>query len=176
MPLCLNKVATGVPEGRCAPIINPMSHPQERIETDVKAAMKSGDKERLGTLRMLLAEIKNERIRQGDELDEDAFVPLVRKGIKQRHEAAEKYRAGGREETAAKEEREAAILEEYLPQQMSEDEVRAEVESYAAEHDLSGMGDMGRLMGAMMGKLGTRADGGTVNKVARDVLTSRAES
>lgn len=137
--------------------------------------MKSGDKERLATLRMLLAEIKNERIRKGDELSEDDFVPLVRKGIKQRHEAAEKYRAGDREETAAKEEREAAILEEYLPQQLSEEEVRGEVESYAAEHDLSGMGDMGRLMGAMMGKLGTRADGGTINKVAREVLTSRAE-
>lgn len=164
-----------MPEGQRHPYNRGMTNPQQRIESDVKAAMKSGDKERLATLRMLLAEIKNERIRKGGELDEDDFVPLVRKGIKQRQEAAEKYRDGGREETAAKEEREAEILEGYLPQQLSEEEIRAEVESYAAEHDLAGMGDMGRLMGAMMGKLGTRADGGTINKIARDVLTSRAE-
>lgn len=151
-----------------------MSDPQERIQADLKTALKAGDKERLATLRMLLAEIKNERIRLGDAVDEAAFVPLVRKGIKQRHEAAETYRTGGREETAEKEEREAAILEGYLPQQLGEAEIRAEVESFAADNDLAGMGDMGRLMGAMVKKLGTRADGGTINRIAREVLAERA--
>lgn len=149
-----------------------MSDPQTRIESDLKAAMKAGDKERLATLRMLLAEIKNERIRRGSDLDEEAFVAAVRRGVKQRAEAAEQYRKGGREESAEKEEREAAILETYLPQQADEDEIRAEIERFVAQHDLSGPAAMGRVMGAMMQHFGARADGATVNRIARSVLGS----
>ena len=112
-----------------------MSDPQERIESDLKTAMKAGEKERVGTLRMLLAEIKNERIRRGAAIDEEAFTGLLRKGVKQRHEASEQFRAGGREESAAKEEREAAMLEDYLPDQAGEAEVRAAVERFVADNE-----------------------------------------
>ncbi len=88
-----------------------MSTPQTTVETDLRAAMKAGDKERVATLRMLLSEVKNERIRRGPEVDEAAFVGRVRKAIKQRHEASEQFTKGDRPELAAKEEREAAILE-----------------------------------------------------------------
>jgi hypothetical protein len=147
-----------------------MSEPRQRVESDLKAAMKAGERERLATLRMLVADIDNERIRRGSAVDEEAFVPLVRRGIKQRHEAAEQYRKGGREESAAKEEREAEILGAYLPQQAADAEVRAAVERLVAEQGLSGSADMGRVMGAMMKHFGTRADGATVNRIAREVL------
>ena len=98
--------------------------PQQRIEADVKAALKAGDKERLATLRLLLTEIKNEKIRRMGEVDEAGFVSLVRKAIKQREEAAVQYKAGGREESAAKEESEAKILAGYLPAQVDEGQIR----------------------------------------------------
>ena len=145
--------------------------PQERIESDVKTALKAGEKERLSTLRMLLAEIKNERIRLGRELDEAGFVAAVRKGIKQRKESAEQFRNGAREESAAKEEREAAILEEYLPQQADEAEIRAAVERFVADQGLAGPAAMGRVMAAMIQHFGPRADGATINRIVRRVLT-----
>src|SRR5690242_14213836 len=94
--------------------------PQQRIESDVKAAMKSGEKDKLSTLRMLLTEIKNERIRKGGDVDEAGFVSLVRKAIKQREDSVSQYRSGGREELAAKEEAEITTLNAYLPAQVDE--------------------------------------------------------
>lgn len=146
--------------------------PQQRVEQDLKEAMKAGDKPRVSTLRMLLTEIKNERIRKGSALDEGDLAPLVRKAIKQRHEAAEQFRKGGREESAESEEREAEILEAYMPEQADEEEIRAAVESFVAEHDLSGPAAMGRVMGAMMQHFGARADGSVVSRIARQVLGS----
>src|SRR3954463_9036340 len=112
--------------------------PQQRIEADVKTAMKAGDKERLSTLRMLLTEIKNERIRRGSEVDEAGFVSLVRKAIKQREDSVSQYRAGHREELAAKEEAEAKMLADYLPAQVDEAQIRAAIEAFVAERNLSG--------------------------------------
>jgi len=150
-----------------------MTTPQQRIESDLKTAMKAGDKERLSTLRMLLADVKNERIRRGGEVDEAGLVALVRKGIKQRHESAEQFRRGSREEQAAKEEREAEHLGEFLPQQASEEEVRAAVEELVEAEGLSGPAAMGRVMRATMERFGSRADGAVVNRLAREVLEAR---
>lgn len=147
--------------------------PQQRIEADLKNAMKAGEKERVGTLRMLLAELKNERIRRGEEVDEAGFTGLVRKGIKQREESAEQFDAGGRDEQAAKERREAEVLAVYLPAGPSETEVRSTVESYAAEHDLSGMAAMGQVMPAMIERFEGRADNAVLSKIVREVLSSR---
>lgn len=146
--------------------------PQQRIELDLRGAMKAGDKERVGTLRMLLAELKNERIRRGGEVDEAGFLTALRKGIKQREEAAEQFDQGSRPEQAAKERREAEILGSYLPAAPSEDEVRQAVEAYVAEHGLSGPQAMGRVMPAMIQRFEGRADNAVVSKVAREVLTS----
>lgn len=148
--------------------------PQQLIENDLKTALKARDKERVATLRMLLTEINNDRIRRGETVDEKAFVGLVRKAIKQRHEAAEQYDKGGREESAAKERHEAEILEEYLPKQAEEGEIRKAVEDFVAAEGLSGPGAIGPVMKAMMAKLGSRADGGTINRIARDVLERAA--
>ena len=149
-----------------------MSTPQERIEADVKAAMKSGDKEKLATLRMLLAEIKNDRIAAGKEVDEARFAALVRKAIKQRHEAASQFRAGGRDESAAKEEREAGQLEAYLPQAVPEEVLRAAVRELVERDELSGPAAIGKIMKELLPRFGTAVDGATLNRIAREELTS----
>ena len=146
-----------------------MAQPQERVQSDLKDAMKAGDKERTATLRMLLAEVKNERIRAGREVDEEAFLGVVQKGVKQRHDAAEQYRAAGREDLGEKEEREAKILGAYLPAPVSEDEVRAAIEELARAESL-GPKDLGKVMGAVLPRFKGRIDGKVVQRLAREVL------
>ena len=135
------------------PLMTTTIPPQQRIETDVKAALKAGEKEKLSTLRMLLGEIKNERIRRGGEVDETGFVSLVRKAIKQREEAATQYRAGQREELATKEEAEAKILAAYLPAQVDEGQIRAAIAELVASRGLSGPAAIG-LVGNTAGPAG----------------------
>jgi hypothetical protein len=148
--------------------------PQQRIEADVKSALKAGEKEKLSTLRMLLTEVKNERIRKGGEVDEAGFVGLVRKSIKQREEAATQYRQGGREELAAKEESELQILSAYLPAQVDEGQLRSAIEEFVAERGLSGPAAIGQTMKEMLSRFGTSADGATINRIAREVLAKPA--
>ncbi|MEM7052757.1 MAG: GatB/YqeY domain-containing protein [Acidobacteriota bacterium] len=147
-----------------------MSTPREQVQEDLKDALRSGEKERLGTLRMLLTEIKNEAIRRGDEVDDEGFTALLRKGIKQRREAAEQYRKGGRAELADKEEREIGHLEVYLPEQAGEEEIRKVITEIIAAGDLAGPKAMGVVMKETLARLGSRADGGTVSKLAREIL------
>ena len=146
--------------------------PQQRIEADVKAAMKAGEKDKLGTLRMLLTEIKNERIRRGSDVDEAGFVSLVRKAIKQREEAALQYRNGGREELAAKEDSEAKLRAGFLPAQVDEAQIRAAIQELVDAEGLSGPAAMGRIMKEMKARFGSSADGATLNRIAREMLAS----
>lgn len=147
--------------------------PQQRIETDLKAAMKAGEKEKVATLRMILAELKNERIRRGDEVDEAGFIAILRKAIKQREEAAEQYDKGGRAEQADHERREAAMLQaDYLPKGPSEEEIRTAVEEVIAAQGLSGMAAMGQVMPVVIQHFEGRADNAVISKIAREVLSS----
>jgi uncharacterized protein YqeY len=147
--------------------------PQQRIEADVKAAMKAGKKDDLSTLRMLLTEIKNERIRRQAEVDEDGFVSLVRKAIKQREEAAVQFHKGGREELAVKEESEKVFLATYLPAQVDEAQIRAAIAEVVAARGLSGPTAIGPMMKEMMARFGSAADGATINRLAREALTAK---
>ena len=147
-----------------------MSTPQETIQTQIKEALKAGDKERLSTLRLLLAAIKNETIRAGEEVDEAGFLKLVRKAIKQRKDSAEQYRKGDREELASKEEREAEILAAYLPPQVDEEELRSSIAALVESEGLAGPAAIGTIMKTMMAKYAGQTDGGTVNKIARKLL------
>ena len=148
--------------------------PQQRIEADLKTAMKAGEKERLSTLRLLLTEIKNEKIRRMGEVDEPGFVSLVRKAIKQREEAAAQYKAGGREELAAKEESEGKMLAEYLPAQVDEGQIRAAIQEVVAARGLSGPAAIGPIMKEMLARFGSAADGSLINRIAREVLAKPA--
>ncbi|HEX4954847.1 MAG TPA: GatB/YqeY domain-containing protein [Thermoanaerobaculia bacterium] len=150
-----------------------MSSPRETIEADLKTAMKAGEKERLGTLRMLLTEIKNDKIATGKEVDEARFAALVRKAIKQRHEAAAQFAAGGRAESAAKEQREAEILGAYLPKAVDEGELREAIRGFLTAQGLTGPAAIGPVMKEMLARFGTAADGATINRLAREELASR---
>ncbi len=146
-------------------------NPQQRIESEVKEALRGGEKEKLSTLRLLLSEIKNERIRTAEEVDEETFLRLVRKGIKQRKDSAEQYRKGSRAELAEAEEREAEYLLAYLPAQASEAELRAAIEGFVEAEGLSGPGAIGPVMKAMVARFSGRSDGGTISRIAKEVLS-----
>ncbi len=148
-----------------------MTTPQQQIGQDLTAAMKARDKEKVSTLRLLLTAIKNEHIRLGEEIDEVTFLNLVQKSIKQRQESIEQYRQGNREDLANKEEREAEILAVYLPPPAGEDEIRAAIEEFVAAEGLVGVKGMGAVMKEMLARFSGRTDGGTINRIARTILT-----
>lgn len=147
-----------------------MPNPHEKIQDEIKQALKAGDKERLATLRLLLTAIKNEKIRADEEVDEAGFLKIVRKAIKQRKDSAEQYRKGDREELASKEEREAEILDTYLPPQVDESELRSAIADLVEAEALAGPAAIGTIMKTMMARFAGQADGGTINKIAREVL------
>ena len=147
-----------------------MSTPKEILDRDIRAALKAGERERLGTLRMLLNEVDNTRIREQREVDDETFARLVRRGIKQREESAEQYEKGGRPELAAKERREIEVLEEYLPPEIDEEELRAAIDAILAELDETAPGAIGPVMREMMSRYAGRADGARINQLVRERL------
>jgi hypothetical protein len=149
----------------------PAGSPRADLERDVKEALRARDNERLQTLRMLLAEIKNKSIELGRDPDRDEFTGLVRKGIKQRQEAAQQYEQGKRPELRDKELREIGYLECYLPAQASEDDLRQAIRELVAERGLSGPSGIGPVMKEMMKRFGGAADGAMVNRLAREILS-----
>ncbi len=147
-----------------------MSDPRERIEADLRAARKARERQRVATLGMLLTAIDNERIRNGEAVDDTVFATLVQKAIKQRKEASAQYRQGGNDDRAEGEEREAEILAAYLPEQVDEEELRQAIREIVDAGELSGPAGIGRVMGQMMARYRGRADGGTINRLAREIL------
>ena len=147
-----------------------MGEVRERIEADLRAARKARDPERVATLGMLLTAIDNERIRGGQPVDETGLATLVQKAIKQRQEASEQFRRGDRDDRAQREEREAEILAAYLPEQVDEEELRRAIREIVEAGALSGPTGIGRVMGQMMARYRGRADGGTINRLAREIL------
>ena len=148
------------------------------IRDDIKAAtiaaMKGGDKETTGTLRLVQAAIKNRDIElrtASSQPDDDALVTeVLQKMIKQRRESVDLYRKGGREDRAAAEEAEITVIERFLPAQLSEDEARAAIEAIIAETGASSMKDMGRVMGEVKTKLGTAIEPARASALVRDML------
>ena len=134
--------------------------------------MKAGEKERLSVLRLLLTEVKNERIRLRGEVDEAAFNALLRRAIKQREESSAQYRKGNRPDLAGKEESEAALLAAYLPAQIGEEQIRAAIEELVAARGLSGAGALGAVMKESRQLFGGAADNATVSRIAREVLAA----
>jgi uncharacterized protein YqeY len=141
------------------------------INDQIKAAMLNGDKLRLETLRSIRAGIiEFEKNGSGKSLGEDEFVRIVTASAKKRKDAIEQFRANNREEAAAKEEQELAILMEFMPDQMSEADVAEEVRRLASELGASTPADFGKLMGAVMKTLKGKADGGLIQSTVKRVL------
>ena len=137
----------------------------EQVQDDVKAAMKAGDRERVAALRLILSELqKAEKEGDADEL------AVLRRERKRRHEAATAYREAGRAELAEAEESEAAVIEEYLPAELSDEELAAIVDGAIAETGAESPADMGQVMKAAMAKVDGRADGGRVSGMVKERL------
>jgi uncharacterized protein YqeY len=143
---------------------------QAKVEADLKAAMKSGDKRRVGTLRLLLSVLKNERINAGRELTREEAEAVVRRAVKQRKEAIALYEQGNRADLAAAEKEELAILEGYLPLAMPEAELEATVRAIIAEKGFSSARDVGQLMKELMARHRGRVDGKRAQEIARKIL------
>ena len=131
---------------------------KDRITDDMKGAMRARDAERLGTLRLLLAAIKQREVDERIELDDTAIVAVVDKLVKQRRDSIDAFTQGNRPDLADKEAAEMAVLQAYLPQRLTADEVQAAVAELVAGLGASGPGDMGRVMAAAKSSLGARAD------------------
>lgn len=153
---------------------------RQRITDDVKTAMKSGDKRRLGTLRLVTAAIKDRDLAAGidekgkptgrDAIGDQDILSVLQKMIKQRRESLETYRSAGRDDLADQESFEIAVIEEYLPKQMSEAEQRAAVVALVKEIGAAGPKDMGRVMAALKERFTGQMDFGKASALVKDAL------
>ena len=143
---------------------------QSNFEEDLKTAMKSGDKRRVGTLRLVIAALKNERIQAGRELTAEEVDAALRRAVKQRKDSIEQYAKGGRQDLVDAETEELAILEGYLPKGMSDDEVEAALKAVIAEKGFSSSKDVGLAMKELMARHKGRVDGKRAQEIARRLL------
>ncbi|HCN05149.1 MAG TPA: glutamyl-tRNA amidotransferase [Bacteroidetes bacterium] len=144
----------------------------ERITTDLKEAMKAGDKLRLETLRMIRASVLEfEKSGAGRPMTEDEEIAILNQASKKRRDAIEQFEKAGRTEMAEKERAELAIIAQYLPAQLSDDEIRAELATIIASMGATSPSDLGKVMGMAVKGLKGRADGSTIQRLARELLT-----
>ncbi|WP_406610470.1 GatB/YqeY domain-containing protein [Agarivorans sp. JK6] len=140
------------------------------LQDEQKAAMRAKDKFRLGTLRMLLAAVKQVEIDERITLDDDQILSIIVKQVKQRKDAAEQFTAAERQDLADKELAEIEILEAFLPQALSEQEVASLIEATIAQTGAAGMQDMGKVMGILKPQVQGRADMGAISAAVRSKL------
>ena len=143
---------------------------KDQITEDMKTAMRAKDSERLGTIRLLLAACKQREVDERIVLDDAAVVGLVDKLIKQRKDSIAAFEAAARQDLADKEAAEIVVLQAYLPQRMSADEVLAAVKAIVVELGASGPGDMGKVMGVVKTRLAGKAEMGSVSAAVKAAL------
>lgn len=142
----------------------------EKIRHDLIAAMKADGGVRVSALRMLLAALHNEEIKLRRELRDEDVGEIVKREAKQRRESIEGFQRGGREDLVDREEQELAILQEYMPKMMEEEEIETYADEAIAETGASEPKDLGRVMAVLMPRLAGKADGSTVNRIVRERL------
>lgn len=144
---------------------------ETQIPEELKTAMKAKDKVRVNTLRAILSGIKYLRAEGGhDEITDDDVITIINREVKKRRDSIEMYESNNRPELAENEKAEVAILMEYLPAQLTDDEIRVIITETIAEVGASGPGDKGKLMGALMPKVKGKADGKLVNTLVTELL------
>ncbi len=143
---------------------------KQRLTEDMKTAMKAGEKERLGTIRLINADIKRKEVDERIELDDAQVLAILEKMMKQRKDSVSQYEGAGREDLAAVERTEMAIIQQYLPAKLGEAEVLAAIDAVIAETGATGPADMGKVMGAIKAKLAGQADMGEVSKLIKQRL------
>ncbi len=142
-----------------------------RINDDVKTAMRSKDKDRLAVLRLITAAIKQIEVDQRITLDDDQVIAVLEKMLKQRKDSIEQFSKAGRDELVAQEAAEIEIIQQYLPEQLSEDEIRSLIDEAVSATGAASMKDMGKVMGLLKPKLAGRADMGLVSRIIKDQLS-----
>ena len=143
---------------------------KERITEDMKAAMRAKETDRLSTIRMLLAAVKQKEVDERVDVDDVMLVGIVDKLIKQRKDAIAQYTAAARQDLADKEAAEVVVLEAYLPARLSEAEIQSAMAAIVAELGAKGPGDMGKVMGAVKTQLAGKADMGLVSAAVKKAL------
>lgn len=143
---------------------------KQQITEDMKCAMKARQTEKLSTIRMLLAAMKQVEVDERVALDDNRIIAIITKMVKQRQDSVRIYREAGRNDMADKEAAEITVLQAYLPQQLSADEIAAAVDKAITQTGASGMSDMGKVMGVLKGELAGRADMAIVSRVLKEKL------
>ncbi|HEX77874.1 MAG TPA: GatB/YqeY domain-containing protein [Dehalococcoidia bacterium] len=146
---------------------------QERLREDLKEAIRQGDMPRRSAIRMVMAAITNAEKAQGTTLDDPGVLGIIAKQVKQRRESIEAFDKGGRSDLVGQETAELAVLEAYLPRQMSRDEIVAEARKVIEEVGARGPGDKGKVMPKLIAQLRGRAEGKDINAVVTELLGGR---
>lgn len=144
---------------------------KDKLAEEMKGAMKSQDKIRLSTLRMLLSAVKYKEIDLGKALTDEEVIETVTSSVKQRRDSIEQFSTAGRTDLVEKEEAELKVLQGFLPEQLSVEEVKAEIDRTVTEAGASGMKDLGKVMKLLMPKVAGRADGKMVSDAVRERLS-----
>jgi uncharacterized protein YqeY len=142
----------------------------DELNQEMKIAMKAKDKEKLSTIRMLKSALQTEQINKGEQLTEEDELTVLSREKKQRVESLNEFKAAGRDDLVLKLEREIEIVDDYLPAQLSEEEVREIVQDTVEQTGASSMKDMGKVMGALMPKVKGKADGNLVSSIVKEEL------
>jgi uncharacterized protein len=140
---------------------------KQRITDDMKTAMKAGEKERLGTIRLINAAIKQKEVDERIEVDDAQVLAILEKMVKQRKDSVTQFEAAGREELAAIERAEIVVIEQYLPEKLGEAEILTAIDTAITETGASTPADMGKLMGVLKPRLAGQADMGLVSKLIK---------
>ncbi len=149
-----------------------MSDLKKRLQNDLKEAMKQKDTFKRDVIRFVMSAIKQIEVDERKELSDSDIEAILVKQIKQRNDAIQQFREGGRDDLVEKNEKELEILKSYLPEPMSEDEVREILKDIIEETGAEGMKDMGKVMGAAKSRIGSRAEGRVINQIAKELLNS----
>ena len=144
---------------------------KQQITDDMKAAMKGGDKPRLGVIRLILAAIKQKEVDERIELNDEQVLAILDKMVKQRRDSITQYEDAGRTELADQEKYEVGIIQDYLPEQLDEAAILAMIDEAIAETGATSMKDMGKLMGVLKPKLQGRADMGQASGLVKQKLS-----
>lgn len=140
---------------------------REKIQDDMKSAMKAREADRLAAIRLLLAAMKQKEVDERVELTDDLVLSIIDKMLKQRRDSIEQYKAGNRADLVAKEEFEVSVLSQYLPKALSSGEISALIDAVIGETGASGAKDMGRVMNALRPKVAGRADMGALSGLVK---------
>jgi len=148
-----------------------MSELKEKLKNDLKEAMKAKDNFKRDVIRFLMSAVKQVEVDERKELSDEDIMKIIQKSVKQREDAIAQYKEGGREDLVEKEQKEAEILKSYLPQQLSDEELKEIVKKVIEEVGASSMKDMGKVMGAAIKKTAGRADGKRINAIVKELLS-----